>query len=176
MLKTILIAAAVAIALFLIYVTTRPDTFKVSRSMQIKAPPDRIFPLINDLRAYNTWNPYAKKDPAIKLTYSGPASGTGATFLFDGNKDAGKGSIEVLAATHPSHVDMRLVMAEPFAINNLVRYTLAPKGDGTEVTWAMQGPVPFIAKIAHLVINMDKMIGTDFEAGLASLKALAEAR
>ena len=176
MLKTILIAAAIALALFLVYVTTRPDTFKVSRSTQIKAPPDKIFPLINDLRAYNTWNPYAKKDAAIKLTYSGPAAGTGAKFLFDGNKDAGKGSIEVLAATPPSQVDMRLMMAEPFAINNLVRYTLVPNDGGTEVTWSMEGPVPFIAKIAHLVFNMDKMVGTDFEVGLAGLKTLAEAR
>ena len=176
MLKTILIAVSAAIALFLIYVTTRPETFKVARAMQIKAAPDKIFPLISDLRAYNTWNPYAKKDPAIKLTYSGTASGAGAKFLFDGNKDAGKGSIEVVAATPPSQVDMRLMMAEPFAINNLVRYTLVPKDGGTEVTWAMEGPVPFIAKIAHMVFNMDKMVGTDFEAGLASLKTLAEAR
>ena len=176
MLKTILIMAVAVIALLLIYTTTRPDTFKVARSTQIKASPEKIFPLINDLRAYNTWNPYAKKDPAIKLTYSGPDSGTGGKVLFDGNKDAGKGSIEVLAATPPSQVDMRLTMAEPFPINNLVRYTLAPKEEGTEVTWAMEGPVPFIAKIAHLIFNMDKMIGTDFEAGLASLKTLAEAR
>ena len=176
MLKTILCAVVAAIAVFLIYVTTRPDTFKVARSAQIKAPPDKIFPLINDLRAYNTWNPYVKKDPAVKLTYSGPAAGAGAKFLFDGNKDAGKGSIEVVAATPPSQVDMRLMMAEPFAINNLVRYSVAPKDGGSEVTWAMEGPVPYIAKIAHLFFNMDKMLGTDFEAGLASLKALAEAR
>ena len=176
MLKAILFAVVAAIAVFLIYVTTRPDTFKVARSAQIKAPPDKIFPLINDLRAYNTWNPYVKKDPAVKLTYSGPAAGTGAKFLFDGNKDAGKGSIEVVAATPSSQVDMRLMMAEPFAIDNLVRYTLAAKDGGSEVTWAMEGPVPYIAKIAHLFFNMDKMLGTDFEAGLASLKALAEAR
>ena len=174
MLKTILFAVVAAIAVFLIYVTTRPDTFKVARSTQIKAPPDKIFPLINDLRTYNTWNPYVKKDPAVKLTYSGPAAGAGAKFLFDGNKDAGKGSIEVLAATPSSQVDMRLMMAEPFAINNLVRYTVAAKDGGSEVTWAMEGPVPYIAKIAHLFFNMDKVLGTDFEAGLASLKALAE--
>ena len=174
MLKTILIAAIAAIGLFLIYVTTRPDTFKVVRSLQIKAPPDKIFPLINDLRSYNTWNPYVKKDPAIKLTYSGPAAGAGAQFLFDGNKDAGKGSIEVVATTPSSQVDMRLMMAEPFPIDNRVRYTLLPKDGGSEVTWAMEGPVPYIAKIAHLFFNMDKMVGTDFEAGLASLKALAE--
>ena len=174
MLKTILIAAIAAIGLFLIYVTTRPDTFKVVRSLQIKAPPDKIFPLINDLRSYNTWNPYVKKDPAITLTYSGPMAGAGAKFLFDGNKDAGKGSIEVVAATPSSQVDMRLMMAEPFPIDNRVRYTLLPKDGGSEVTWAMEGPVPYIAKIAHLFFNMDKMVGTDFEAGLASLKALAE--
>ena len=174
MLKTILIAAIAAIGLFLIYVTTRPDTFKVVRSLQIKAPPDKIFPLINDLRSYNTWNPYVKKDPAIKLTYSGPAAGAGAKILFDGNQDAGKGSIEVVAATPSSQVDMRLMMAEPFPIDNRVRYTLLPKDGGSEVTWAMEGPVPYIAKIAHLFFNMDKMVGTDFEAGLASLKALAE--
>ena len=176
MLKTIFITATAAITLFLLYVTTRPDTFKVIRTLQIKATPDKIFPLVNDVRAYNTWNPYVKKDPAMKLTYSGPAAGTGAKFVFDGNKDAGKGSIEVVAATLPSQVDMRLVMAEPFPIDNRVRYTLIPKDGGTEVTWAMEGPVPYVAKIAHLFFNMDKMVGTDFEAGLANLKALAESR
>jgi hypothetical protein len=176
MLKTIALIAVAAVVLFLLFVSTRPDTFRVARSLQIKAPPEKIFPLISNLKQYNTWNPYAKKDANIKLTYSGPPEGVGAKFLFDGNKDAGKGSIEVVGSTVPSQVDMRLIMAEPFPIDNQVRYAISIKGADSEVTWSMEGSVPFVAKIAHLVMNMDKMIGADFEAGLASLKMLAEAR
>lgn len=174
MLKTIALIAVTFVVLLLLFVSTRSDTFRVARSLQIKAPPEKIFPLISNLKLYNTWNPYARKDANIKLTYSGPNEGTGARFLFDGNKDAGKGSIEVVKAVVPSQVQMRLMMAEPFPIDNLVTYSVTAKGADSEVTWSMEGPVPFVAKIAHLVMNMDKMIGADFETGLASLKTLAE--
>jgi hypothetical protein len=176
MLKTIALIAVAVVVLFLLFVSTRPDTFRVVRSLQIKAAPEKIFPLISNLQQYNTWNPYSKKDANIKLTYSGPPEGVGAKFVFDGNKDAGKGSIEVVNTVVPSQVKMRLVMAEPFPIDNLVSFSVTAKGAESEVSWSMEGPVPFVAKIAHLVMNMDKMIGADFEVGLASLKALAEAR
>ena len=174
MLKTVLLIVAAAIALLLIYASTRPDTFAVERSTTIAAPAAKLFPLINDLRQFNTWNPYARKDPAMKAAYSGPASGPGAVFDFQGNQDVGKGRISVTAVTEPSLVTMQLDMWEPFEGHNEVRFTLVPDGAGTRVTWAMQGPSAFITKLMGLFFNMDQMIGKDFEAGLAHLKALAE--
>jgi len=156
------------------YAATRPDTFAVERSTTIAAPAEKLFPLINDMRAFNTWNPYARKDPAMKAEYSGPAAGPGAVFDFQGNKAVGKGRISVTGATEPSLVTMQLDMWEPFEGHNTVNFTLAPDGPGTRVTWAMHGPSAFITKLMDIFISMDNMIGKDFEAGLAHLKALAE--
>jgi hypothetical protein len=166
----------VVIAAFLLYATTRPDTFRVARSVTIQAQPDKLFPMINDMKSFNQWNPYVKKDPNMKGVYSGPAAGPGATYKFEGNKEAGKGSIAVTASTPSSQVVMSLKMTDPVEISNLITFWLQPEGGATRVTWAMDGPVPYLFKIVHLMIDMDKMVGTDFEAGLASLKALAEAK
>ena len=174
MLKIIGIVVVVLIAAVLLHAANKPDTFSVQRSASIQAPPERIFPLINDLRAFNTWNPFEKKDPNLKGRYSGPAGGKGAGYAFEGNKDVGKGSIEILESSSPSRVTMRLSMVEPFKVQNIVEFTLAPIGGVTNVTWAMQGPAPFLAKIIHVFIDMDKMVGRDFEAGLANLKAAVE--
>jgi uncharacterized protein YndB with AHSA1/START domain len=174
MLKIIGVVIILLIAGVLLHAANKPDTFRVERSASIQAPPERIFPLINDLRAFNTWNPFEKKDPNLKGRYSGPASGRGAGYAFDGNKDVGKGSIEILESSPPSKVAMRLSMVEPFEVRNTVEFTLVPIGGSTNVTWAMQGPAPYIAKIIHVFIDMDRMVGKDFEAGLAGLKAAAE--
>lgn len=172
--KIIGIVVVLLIAGVLLHAANKPDTFLVQRSASIEAPPERIFPFINDLRAFNSWNPYERKDPNLKGRYSGPASGSGAGYAFDGNKDVGKGNIEILESSSPSKVTMRLSMVEPFAVQNTVEFTLVPKGGATIVTWAMQGPAPFLAKIIHVFIDMDKMVGKDFEAGLASLKSAVE--
>lgn len=174
MLKIIGIVVVVLVAGVLLHAANKPDTFQVQRSASIQAPPERIFALINDLRAFNTWNPYEKKDPNLKGRYSGPESGKGAGYAFEGNKEVGKGSIEILESSSPSKVTMRLSMVEPFKAQNVVEFTLAPIGGVTNVTWAMQGPAPFLAKIIHVFIDMDKMVGRDFEAGLANLKAAVE--
>lgn len=174
MLKTVLLIVVAAIALLLIVAATRPDTFAVERSTTIAAPAEKLFPLINDMHQFNTWNPYARKDPAMKAEYSGAAAGPGAVFDFQGNKDVGKGRISVTGATEPSLVTMQLDMWEPFEGHNTVNFILAPDGAGTRVTWAMHGPSAFITKLMGLFFNMDQMIGKDFEAGLANLKALAE--
>lgn len=174
MIKTMALLAVVAIAALLIVAATRPDTFAVERSTTIAAPAEKLFPLINDLRQFNTWNPYALKDPAMKAEYSGPATGPGATYDFQGNKDVGKGRIAITGATEPSLVTMQLDMWEPFEGHNEVNFSLAPDGAGTRVTWAMHGPSAFITKLMGLIFNMDQMIGKDFEAGLAKLKHLAE--
>jgi hypothetical protein len=164
---------AVAVAVVLVFAATRPDRFEVRRSASIRAPADKIFPLINDLRAFNTWNPFDKKDPSVKGNYSGPESGKGAAYAFESSQ-AGSGRLEIAEAAPPSRVTMRLVMSKPLAADNRVQFTLQPQGDATRVTWAMDGDVPFVGKIIHLFVDMDKMVGQEFAAGLADLKAQAE--
>jgi hypothetical protein len=174
MLKSTAIVLALALAVLLIYAATRPDVFRVQRTASIKATADRIHPLIGNLRQFNTWNPYNRKDPNMKGLYQGPEAGPGAHFAFEGNKDVGKGSIEIVEAQSPSKVTMKLDMLEPFEGHNIVEFTLAPRGDSTEVTWAMHGPAPYMAKLMGIFFDMDKMVGRDFEAGLANLKAVVE--
>jgi uncharacterized protein YndB with AHSA1/START domain len=174
MLKIIAIVVVVAVAGVLLFAATRPDTFRVQRSTSIKAPPEKIYPLINDLRRFNTWNPYEKKDPNLKGSYSGAASGKGAVYTFHGNKNVGKGSVEITDTAPPHKVSMRLTMVEPIEARNNIEFILEPNGEGTRVTWAMHGHSSYFAKIIHLVFNMDRMVGGDFEAGLANLKAAVE--
>lgn len=173
MLKTTLLVAVLAVAGLLLYAATRPDTFALQRSLRIQAPPQKIHALINDLRQFNTWNPYEKKDPAIQGSYRGPAAGPGARYEFKGNKDVGEGSLEIIASA-PHRVDMRLDMSAPMQVSNNIAFTLAPGTDGTEVTWSMQGASPYFAKLLGIFLDMDTMVGRDFEAGLATLKARAE--
>jgi hypothetical protein len=174
MLKIIATVVVIIIAAVLLFATTGPDTFRFQRTASIVAPPEKIFPFINDLQRFNTWNPYEKKDPNMKGAYSGPGAGKGAAYAFAGNKDVGKGSIEITESSPPNQVSMRLTMLEPFEARNNVEFTLQPRGETTDVTWAIEGAVPYFMKIVHLFINMDRMVGRDFETGLASLKALAE--
>ena len=174
MLKLILIAVAVAIAAVLVLAAAKPDTFRVQRTASIKAPPEKIFPLIDNLRDNAKWSPYYKKDPAMKGAYRGPESGSGAQFDFDGNKDVGSGRVTITDSAPPGNVTMRLQMFKPFAADNVVEFTLAPRGETTDVTWAMQGKLPYLAKIVHLFLDVDSMVGRDFEAGLANLKAIVE--
>jgi hypothetical protein len=175
MLKTFFLSLAAAFAALLLYAVTRPGEFRVQRSVRVQAPPERIHALINDLRRFNTWNPYAKKDPAMKGSHRGAAQGPGAAFDFEGGK-SGSGRIEIVAPASPTGVSMKLDMTAPFACHNLIDFSLVPQaaGDVTEVTWAMHGPSPFLSKVMGVFIDMDKMIGADFDAGLADLKALAE--
>ncbi len=165
---------AIVLAGVMIFAATKPDSFQISRTVAIKAPAEKIFPLIDSPRAFNTWNPFLKKDPATKVTYRGPERGKGAANDWDGNSNVGRGSFEITETQAPSKVQMRLDMLSPIEAHNRVVFALAPKGDGTEVTWTMSGPSPYIAKVMHTVFSMDKMVGGEFEKGLADLKALAE--
>ena len=174
MFKIIAIVAVVLLAGILIYGATRPDTFSVLRATRIKAEPEKIFPLINDLNRWGAWSPYEKKDPAMKRSFSGAASGKGAVYEWDGNKEIGQGSMEIMDASPPSRVTIKLDFIKPFEAHNIVEFALQPQGDATSVTWSVHGPMPFVSKLIGLFIDMDKMIGKDFEAGLASLKAIAE--
>jgi hypothetical protein len=174
MLKIIGLVVAVAVGGVLVAAAFRPDTFQVQRSARIQAPAEKIFPLINNLRSFNSWNPFEKKDPKMKGSYIGAASGRGAAYTFQGDSSVGSGSIEIVDSTPASSVRMRLDMLKPFETHNTVDFTLQPKDGATEVTWVMHGPVPYFAKVIHLFFDMDKMVGGEFDKGLASLKALAE--
>jgi uncharacterized protein YndB with AHSA1/START domain len=174
MFKAIAIVAVVLIVALLVYAATKPDTFRVERSASIKAPPEKIFPLVNDLHSHATWSPWEKKDPAMKRTHSGAASGKGAVYEWDGNKEIGKGRMEILESTPPSKVVFAMHFIKPFEAHNTAEFLLEPSGDSTTVTWAIFGPQPYLAKVMHLFFNMDRMIGTEFEAGLSSLKAITE--
>ena len=174
MLKTIGLVVILAIAALLLFASTRPDIFRVQRSTSIRAPAQAIHPLIGDLQRFNTWNPYNRKDPNMKGSYRGPSSGPGAGFDFDGNKNVGKGSIQIVEPSGPNRVTMTLDMTAPMACHNVIDFILDRQGPATEVTWAMQGPCPFLGKLMGVIFNMDKMVGRDFENGLAGLKTLAE--
>lgn len=164
---------ALVIAAVLIYAATRPDTFSIQRSAAITAPPDKVFALISDVKAFNTWNPFARKDPSMQLRYEGAASGVGAAYGWDSDQ-AGAGHLEITEAVAPSRVVMRLAFTKPMATTNRVEFTLQPQGAQTQVTWAMSGPMPYLSKLITTFVSMEKMVGPDFEAGLATLKATAE--
>ena len=169
----LLIGLIVLIGAILALASRRPDTFHWARTQRIEAPPAKLFPLINDLRTMNTWNPFALRETSGTSTYRGPASGPGAAFDFAGGK-SGSGTIEILEAQPPSKVVMRLSMLKPFKADNKVEFTLVPQGTATDVTWAMSGHQPLLSKAMTLFIDCDKMVGRDFEAGLRNLKAIAE--
>ncbi len=173
MLTNILIVVVIAIVALLAYAYTRPDTFTVQRSASIKAPPEKIAALIDDFHAWTAWSPWEKRDPNLKRTYSGPAKGKGAVYEWDGNSKVGTGRMEILE-TAPSKVGIKLDFLKPFEGHNIATFTMVPAGDATNVTWNMSGPMAFIPKVMGVFMSMDKMIGNDFEAGLASLKTIAE--
>lgn len=174
MLKTIALVVVVIIAGILIFAATKPDTFRVERSAAIKAPPEKVFALINDFKRWEAWSPWEKKDPAMKRTYGATTGGKGAHYAWEGNSDVGQGSMDIAESVPPSKIALKLDFIKPFEGHNTVIFTLAPKGDMTDVTWSMSGPAPFMAKVMQVFINMDTMVGKDFESGLANLKAAAE--
>jgi K+-transporting ATPase KdpF subunit len=177
MLKAIAIIAivlAVGIAAVLVFALTKPDTFRVERSLAVKAPAAAIYPQVADFRFWMSWSPYEDRDPAMKRSFGGTASGKGATYAWDGNNNVGAGHMEILEASTPSKLRIKLDFERPFEGHNTAEFTFVPQGDATLVTWAMYGPAPFMSKLMQVFMNMDSMIGKDFEAGLVSLKKLTE--
>ena len=174
MFKKIAIVIVAALAILVILAATKPDTFRVERSATIKAPPEKIFPLIDDFHRWDAWSPWEKRDPAMKRTHSGAPAGKGAVYEWDGNKDVGKGRMEILESTPPSKVLIKLDFIEPFEGHNTATFTLKPEGATTNVNWVMEGPANFISKVMQVFMSFDSMIGKDFEAGLANMKAVAE--
>lgn len=174
MIEVIAILVIILIAAILIFATTKPDTFRVERMISIKGSPEKIFPLINDIRTMQTWSPWEKLDPNMKRTYSGPASGQGAAYAWEGNSKIGTGRMEILDSTPPSKAVFKLDFLKPIEGHNTVEIVLEQRGDETTVTHSMFGPSPFISKVMSLFFSMDKMVGDKFAEGLANLKALAE--
>ena len=170
----IAITVAIAIAIILILAATKPDTFSVRRVTTVRAPPEKIFPLINDFQQWGTWSPWEDKDPAMKRTYSGAGSGKGAVYAWDGNKNVGTGRMEILEVSAPSKIVIKLDFFKPFEAHNTAEFTMLPQGDATNITWVMYGPASLMSKVMQVFINLDNMIGKDFETGLANLKRVTE--
>jgi uncharacterized protein YndB with AHSA1/START domain len=177
MLETLAIIAvvlAIAIAIILILAATKPDTFSVTRAATIQAPPERLFPLINDFHQWTAWSPWENRDPAMQRSYSGAPSGRGAIYGWEGNKNVGTGRMEILESAQPSKIVIKLDFLKPFEAHNTAEFTILPQGNASSLTWQMRGPAPFMSKVMQVFMSMDKMIGKDFEAGLANLKRLTE--
>lgn len=173
MLKKIGFVLVVLVAAVLLFAATRPGSFRVERRTVIQAPPEKIQPLIADFHRWADWSPWEKLDPAMQRSFGGAPAGVGATYGWQGNKDVGSGRMEVKAAA-PDKVSIQLDFIEPFEGHNTTDFLLTPKAGGTEVTWVMFGPAPFITKLMGVFVSMDTVIGKDFEKGLAQLKAVAE--
>lgn len=171
---TIALVIAAVIAAVLIYAATRPDTFRIQRESRIDAPPDRIFGFLNDFRAWMAWSPWEGLDPELKRTYSGAPAGVGSVYAWEGNKKVGAGRMEITAATPPSSLTIKLDFLRPFEAHNVTHFTLTPSDGSTAVHWAMDGRNTFMGKLMSVFMNMDRLVGTDFEKGLAKLKSAAE--
>jgi len=164
----------VAVAAILIYTATRPDSFRVQRSVTMNAPAEKIFPYLEGLKRWTEWSPYEGRDPQMKRAYSGADSGKGAVYEWDGNDNVGKGRMEIVDSKPPSKVVIKLDFLKPFEGHNTAELTVEPKGGQTIVTWAMYGPSTFMTKLIGMFMDMDDMIGRDFAAGLAKLKTVVE--
>jgi hypothetical protein len=175
MLRKILLVLLVLVAGFCTYVLTRPDTFHIERSATIAAPAPVVFARINDFHAWEDWSPWEGLDPQMKRTFSGPDSGPGATYAWVGNDKVGTGKMTITDTTPPSRVGIDLDFIKPFPANDKVVFTLVPEANGTKVTWAMDGKNSFASKFFGVFMNIDKMVGNDFEKGFASLNTAAAA-
>ena len=181
MFETIVIIAvvlAVIIAAVLIMAATKPDRFSVQRSAVINAPSERVFPLIADFHEWRKWSPWEDRDPELKRTYGATERGKGAIYAWEGNKNVGSGRMEILDSLEPAKIVIKLDFFKPFEGHNTAEFTMLPQGGDslttTAVTWRMHGAAPFISKLMQVFINLDNMVGKDFEIGLANLKRLAE--
>jgi Polyketide cyclase / dehydrase and lipid transport len=175
MARKILIGVAVFIALLLVVIQTRPSTFHIERSTTMAAPPESAFAQVNDFHAWQAWSPWEKLDPQMKKTFDGPPAGVGAKYAWSGNDDVGEGRMTIVKSERPSTVGIKLEFLKPFESTSVTTFTFAPATQGSKVTWAMDGENNFVAKAMCLVMDMDKMIGPDFEKGLAAMKTAAEA-
>lgn len=174
MFKKIIAAIVLLIVAVLIFAAAKPNTFRVERSATIQAPPEKVFGLINDFGNWRAWSPWENLDPAMKRTYSAVTSGQGAWYEWSGNGEVGKGRMEITESAPNQKILIKLDFSEPMEATNTAEFDLAPEAGATRVTWAMHGPLPYISKLFTVFVSMDKMVGGDFEKGLANLKKAAE--
>ena len=174
MLKKIALAVLAIVVIILGMAAMKPATFTVKRVVSIKAPPEKIAPLVTDFHQWASWSPWEHLDPAMKRTFSGAPAGKGAIYEWEGNKDVGKGRMEIVDAASPVKTVIKLDFLQPFESHNTTEFTMLPQGETTTVSWDMSGPMPFISKIMSVFVSMDAMIGKDFEKGLSNLKTVAE--
>jgi hypothetical protein len=175
MIGNILIGLAVLVVLFIIVVATRPDSFRVTRSATVTAPAAVVFEQVNDLHKWEAWNPWLKLDPSCKMTYEGPAAGVGAGYTWVGNNKIGEGRMTITESRPNEVIRFNLEFLKPFKANNTAEFTFKPDGNQTTISWSMAGKRNFVFKAFGLFVDCDKMVGRDFEKGLADLKAAAEA-
>jgi hypothetical protein len=170
----IAVVIALAVAVILILAAMKPSTFSVRRAATMNAPAEKIFAVLGDFHQWRGWSPWENKDPEMKRTYEGPERGKGAIYAWDGNKNVGSGRMEILEATTPSKILIKLDFFKPFEGHNTAEFTMSPQGSATNVDWVMRGPAPFMFKVMDIFMSCDNMIGKDFEAGLVNLKTLVE--
>jgi hypothetical protein len=170
----VLFLIALVLLIVLIVAACRPDEFTVQRSIEIRAPADRIFDLIQDFRQWPKWSPWEKLDPNLKRTFSGAESGRGSVYEWEGDKRVGAGRMEIMDCVPHSRIDIKLTFLRPFKAENRTIFDITPIDGASRVVWEMKGTNNLMFKVMGLVMNMDKMVGTDFEKGLAALKAEAE--
>jgi uncharacterized protein YndB with AHSA1/START domain len=165
---------AVIIVALIVVVAIQPEDFRLSRSTTVAAPPADIFSQINDFHNWDLWSPWAKLDPTMKTTFAGSAAGEGSTYSWSGNSKVGEGRMTITKSQPPELVLIQLEFLRPMRANNLTEFTFKPEAQETRVTWTMSGKKNFMAKAFHLIMNMEKMVGPDFEKGLAQLKSVVE--
>ena len=173
-LKTILIAVPLIVVVFCIIVATRPSDFHVARSATIAAPPEAVFPHVNELKKWDTWSPWAKLDPNAKSTFEGPDAGVGAIMSWAGNNEVGEGKMTITESRPNELVRFKLEFYKPLAGVCTAEFSFKPEGDQTSVTWSMEGKNNFVAKAVSLFMDCDEMVGGQFEQGLANMKSIAE--
>lgn len=174
MLRKILIGLGALVLVFVIVVATRPATFHLERSLTIAAPPEKVYAQVEDFHAWRGWSPWEGLDPDLKRTYEGPTSGKDASYAWAGNDKAGEGRMTIEKADKPKVLEVKLEFIKPFPATNTATFTFVQVAEGTKVTWAMDGKNGFLSKAFSLFVDMDKLVGGDFERGLASMKKVAE--
>lgn len=174
MLKKVALGVVAVIVVILLMAAMKPNTFTITRTITIAAPPEKIAGLITDFHQWQSWSPWEKLDPAMQRTFSGAPAGKGAVYAWVGNKDVGRGRMEIVEAAAPARTVIQLDFIEPFASSNVTEFALTPAAGSTTVRWTMTGPMLFISKLMAVFVSMDAMIGKDFDKGLAQLKAAAE--
>lgn len=175
MVVKILSAVALVLILLASVISFQPNEFKISRSVMIAAAPAKVFAHVNDFRDWAQWSPWDKLDPNMRRTYEGPESGVGASYAWVGNDQVGEGKMTIVTSQPPELINIDLKFIKPMEGDNLTVFTFSPEGEGTRVTWTMSGKCNFVAKAFHLFMDMEKMVGPDFEKGLAQLKSISEA-